>query len=109
MINLMKTQMNHKQRYYSIGDVCKQFGIKTHTLRYWEKKASMTSLIQPVKRSYARRYYTELCVSNIGKLCHLINVVGYSIDQAVKELADGLNETHNYKVIVDQIRQIVAD
>lgn len=105
----MKTQMKLKQRYYSIGDVCKRFGIKTHTLRYWEKKAAMTPLIQPVKRSHARRYYTELCLSNIGKMHKLINEMGYSINDAVKELADGLNESHNYKVIVDQIRQIVTD
>lgn len=93
-------------KYFSIGEVCKMLELKPYTLRYWEKK---TSLVQPVRRSFDRRYYTKTCVENVSQLKVLICEMGYSIDDAVQILEDRSVTGHKYKVVIDKIQEILAE
>ena len=52
------------KRYFSIGEVSKITKIKTHILRYWEKEFE---ILEPVKRTGNRRYYSQNDILTILK------------------------------------------
>ena len=44
------------KRYFTIGEVSKIYGIKSHVLRYWEQEFKQ---LEPIKRRGNRRYYQQ--------------------------------------------------
>ncbi|HJN38230.1 MAG TPA: MerR family transcriptional regulator [Gammaproteobacteria bacterium] len=73
----------NKGRYLTIGKVCKQYNLKTYTLRYWEVE------VDALKPLYVegRRFYDEKQVKIIEKLKFLIIEKGLTVKaagQAVK-------------------------
>ena len=56
------------KRYFTIGEVSKIYGIKSHVLRYWEQEFKQ---LEPIKRRGNRRYYQQkdlMLVSQINEL-----------------------------------------
>ena len=71
------------KRYFTIGEVSKITGIKTHILRYWEKEFEV---LEPTKRKGNRRYYTQNDILTILKINNLISSHGFTIEGAKQKL-----------------------
>ena len=72
--------------YYSITEVSKIVGVKSHVLRYWEKEFKQ---LCPKKTAGGRRIYTSKDIDKILLIKKLLYEEKYSIDGAKKKL----NET----------------
>lgn len=70
----------------TIGEVARRTGIATHVLRYWEARGMK---LRPVKRAGGRRLYRPEDVAMIERLQHLTQTEGYTLDGAMRALADG--------------------
>lgn len=90
-----------EKRYFTIGEVAKLCGIKTHVLRYWEKEFDQLS---PVKRNGNRRYYQRQDVLLVRQLCSLLYQQGYTIAGARQWLvgADAKSDDTKYKQLIRQ-------
>ncbi len=71
----------------TIGEVAAALGIRQHVLRYWEQQFPM---LQPLKRSGARRYYRRADVELVSAIDRLINREGYPLKGARQALEKGL-------------------
>ena len=75
------------QALRTIGEVAKAFGIRQHVLRYWEQQFPM---LQPLKRSGARRYYRPEDVALVETIDRLVNREGYTLKGARQAIAGGM-------------------
>ena len=65
--------------YYSIGEVAKEFNVKTSLIRYWEQEFP---IIKPKKNKKGNRYFTPEDVKNLQIIYHLVKEKGYTLDGA---------------------------
>ncbi len=77
----MKSELPDKS-FYSIGEVANYLGVKTSTIRYWEKEFSQLS---PRKFSGERKY-TKEDITIIEQIYYLLKVKKLSIKGAKEEL-----------------------
>jgi DNA-binding transcriptional MerR regulator len=70
----------------TIGEVAKALGLRQHVLRYWEQQFPM---LQPLKRSGARRYYRPEDVALVQTIDRLVNQEGYTLKGARQAIAGG--------------------
>jgi DNA-binding transcriptional MerR regulator len=86
----------------SIGEVQRLLGVKTHTLRFWEKEIP---LIQPRKDAFGRRLYSGRDIRILLRLKHLLYVRHFSIHDARLKLESELSDDRqNLRAEVDGIR-----
>lgn len=71
------------KRYFTIGEVSRLCGVKTHVLRYWEQEFTQ---LRPVKRRGNRRYYQREDVLLIRHIRALLYEQGYTIGGARQQL-----------------------
>ncbi len=81
--------MNENKNYFTINEVEKLTGIKSYTLRYWEKKTG--SIIRPIRLSSLHRRYTRKDIENILKIKELLEK-GYSFKGIKKFFSKRQNE-----------------
>ena len=98
---------SNRGRYLTIGKVCKQYNIKTYTLRYWEVE------VDALKPLYVdgRRFYDEKQVNIIEKLKYLIIDKGLTVKaagQAVKNNNFKLNSTISTGKIKDELNDVLS-
>lgn len=86
---------------YSIGNVEKITGIKSHILRYWEKEIP---LFQPQKNNFGRREYSIRDIRIIMRLKHLLYVRRFTIQGAREQLTEELAGHQDIKAFIDEIR-----
>lgn len=91
---------------YSIGDVEKLTGIKTHILRYWEKEIP---LLQPQKNVFGRREYSGRDLRIVIRLKHLLYVRRFTIQGAREQLMKELSEHQDLRSFIDEIRSDLID
>ena len=85
--------------YKSIGEVArilelddeKKGRLKTHTIRFWEKKFKQ---IKPKLFNNKRRYYDQNCINILKKIKYLLKVEGMTIE-GVKKI---LNKNQSLKL-----------
>jgi DNA-binding transcriptional MerR regulator len=65
--------------FITIGEVASKVGAAPSAIRFWEKHFP---IIQPVKRSGGRRYYSEIDVAHIAKIRNLLHNEGFTIKTA---------------------------
>ena len=58
------------KRYFTIGEVSKIYGIKSHVLRYWEQEFKQ---LDPIKRRGNRRYYQQKDLMLVSQINELLN------------------------------------
>jgi DNA-binding transcriptional MerR regulator len=75
------------QALRTIGEVAKALGVRQHVLRYWEQQFPM---LQPLKRSGARRYYRPEDVALVQTIDRLVNREGYTLKGARQAIAGGM-------------------
>ncbi len=74
------------KRYYSIGEVASLLGISATKIRYWDKEFAH---LKPSKNSRGDRRFTKDNIQQLRQIDQLLNVRGFTIDGARKEIAAG--------------------
>jgi len=75
-------------RKYTIGQIARLLGVKTHVLRYWEQEIP---LVAPRKDVSGRRVYTEREAELLLRLKHLLYNDRYTIEGARERIWLDLN------------------
>ncbi len=75
-------------RHFSIGQIARLLGVKTHVLRYWEAEIP---LVAPRKDLAGRRVYTEREVALLLRLKQLLYKDRYTIQGARERIWLDLN------------------
>ena len=87
------------KRYFTIGEVSRLCGVKSHVLRYWEQEFPQ---LKPIKRRGNRRYYMRQDVLMIRQIRSLLYEQGYTIPGARARLS-GEGERRD----ASQLRQLL--
>ena len=66
--------------FYTISKTAEIVGVKSHVLRFWEKKFSS---MKPKKSSSGRRYYSSEDIETLLMIKKLLYVEGFTIKGAV--------------------------
>ncbi len=91
---------------YSIGDVEKLTGIKSHILRYWEKEIP---LLRPKKNNFGRRIFSSRDLRVVMRLKHLLYVRRFTIQGAREQLIHEMSEHQDIRACIDEIRSDLID
>lgn len=100
------------KRYFTIGEVSKLCGVKSHVLRYWEQEFPN---LKPMKRRGNRRYYQRQDVLLIRQIRSLLYDNGYTISGARLKLSgvaaeDDQAQSHMLvKQLIAELEEILAD
>ena len=87
---------------YHIGVVERLLGVKSHTLRYWEREFP---LLQPRKDEFGRRVYSGRDVSMLLRLKHLLYVRHFTIEGAREQLMlERSGGPQDLRALVDSVR-----
>jgi DNA-binding transcriptional MerR regulator len=87
---------------YQIGEVERLLGVKSHTLRYWEKEFP---LLQPRKDAFGRRLYSGRDVTMLLRLKHLLYRRHFTIEGAREQLMIELSgRDQDIRGAVDSVR-----
>ena len=81
--------MSPAKKYYKIGEVVERMGVESHVLRTWE--ADFPKL-KPRKNSSGHRVYSADDLELIEKIKHLIQVEGFTIAGAARQIQLGDRE-----------------
>ena len=71
------------KEYYSISEVCKITGLKSHVLRYWE---SQFKILSPTKNRAGNRAYRKNDIQMVQLIKHLLYTEKYTIEGAKRKL-----------------------
>jgi len=71
--------MYEENNYYTISKASNLIGVKSHVLRFWEKKFK---LAKPNKIINGRRYYSSLDIKNLLFIKNLLYNKGFTIKGA---------------------------
>ena len=71
---------SNQNSFYTISKTADIIGVKSHVLRFWEKKFSS---INPKKSSSGRRYYSQEDIETLLMIKKLLYVEGFTIKGAV--------------------------
>ena len=71
---------SNQNSFYTISKTAEIIGVKSHVLRFWEKKFSS---INPKKSSSGRRYYSQEDIETLLMIKKLLYVEGFTIKGAV--------------------------
>ncbi|MBN2288355.1 MAG: MerR family transcriptional regulator [Candidatus Glassbacteria bacterium] len=71
------------KEYYSISEVCRITGLKSHVLRYWE---SQFKILSPSKNRAGNRAYRKNDIQIVQLIKHLLYTEKYTIEGAQRKL-----------------------
>lgn len=86
MSNSQEAKKLPDKLYFKIGEVSEYTGLKTHTVRYWEKEFEQ---IKPIRRRNQRMYDRET-IFKILRIKNMLYNENYTIEGARKKLKQGL-------------------
>ena len=76
----MSDLKSNQNSFYTISKTAEIISVKSHVLRFWEKKFSS---INPKKSSSGRRYYSQEDIETLLMIKKLLYVEGFTIKGAV--------------------------
>lgn len=91
---------------FSIGEVEKLTGIKSHILRYWEE---VVPSLTPQKDCGGRRTYTNRDVQLILRLKYLIQTKKYTIEGARNQLISDIDMDEQTSNIMQTLNELRAE
>jgi DNA-binding transcriptional MerR regulator len=94
--------MQDDDSYLTISKTAEMIGVRSHVLRFWEKKFF---LIKPKKGVSGRRFYSSSDIKFLFLIKKLLYVDGFTIKGAI----NFINEQDNKKVITDDSISNVID
>lgn len=77
--------MNSGKKYYYIGEVADEVGLKEHVLRFWEKEFEF---LRPVTNNANHRKYTRKDINLIKKIKYLVYDEKYTIPGARQKILE---------------------
>ena len=85
------------KRYFTIGEVSKLCGVKSHVLRYWEQEFPE---LQSIDRRSRRRYYQKKEVLLVLRIKELLREDGFTINGARLKLNDSVTKIKNQDAVL---------
>ena len=98
--------MKNPDALRTIGEVSKLIKVPVYVLRFWEKKFKV---ISPIKKNGGVRYYSLDQISIIKRIKKLLYEKKYSIDGAIKVLAQKNNYEIEKKNIVQELECLIDE
>ncbi len=89
--------------YYSIGEVSRNTGVSTSSIRYWENKFDELS---PHKNTKGTRFFNKNDIETVKLINHLVKERGMTITGAQQKLKDNKEETIYIWKIVEKLQNI---
>ena len=89
--------MYEENNYYTISKASNLIGVKSHVLRFWEKKFK---LAKPNKIINGRRYYSSLDIKNLSFIKKLLYDEGFTI----KGATNFINKNKNDNVEIKELK-----
>ena len=86
--------MYEENNYYTISKASNLIGVKSHVLRFWEKKFK---LAKPNKVINGRRYYSSLDIKNLSFIKKLLYDEGFTIKGATNFINKNKNDNVEIK------------
>ena len=86
--------MYEENNYYTISKASNLIGVKSHVLRFWEKKFK---LAKPNKIINGRRYYSSLDIKNLSIIKKLLYDEGFTIKGATNFINKNKNDNVEIK------------
>ena len=86
--------MNEEINYHTISKASDLIGVKSHVLRFWEKKFK---LAKPNKIINGRRYYSSLDIKNLSFIKKLLYDEGFTIKGATNFINKNKNDNVEIK------------
>ena len=86
--------MYEENNYYTISKASDLIGVKSHVLRFWEKKIK---LAKPKKIINGRRYYSSLDIKNLLFIKKLLYDEGFTIKGATNFIVKNKNNSDDIK------------
>lgn len=96
--------MYEENNYYTISKASNLIGVKSHVLRFWEKKFK---LAKPNKIINGRRYYSSLDIKNLLFIKKLLYDEGFTIKGATNFI--NKNKNHNVEIKELQINKKILE
>ena len=96
--------MYEENNYYTISKASNLIGVKSHVLRFWEKKFK---LAKPNKIINGRRYYSSLDIKNLSFIKKLLYDEGFTIKGATNFI--NKNKNNNVEIKVLQINKKILE
>jgi DNA-binding transcriptional MerR regulator len=98
--------MEFTKRYYGISEAASMFGLKTSTLRFWEKEFLD---LQPKKAESGARKYSVKDMEKLSQIHHLVKERGFTLDGARQKLRNGTEEVVNYDDVVRRLHKVKSE
>jgi len=89
--------MYEENNYYTISKASNLIGVKSHVLRFWQKKFK---LAKPNKIINGRRYYSSLDIKNLSFIKKLLYDEGFTI----KGATNFINKNKNNNVEIKELQ-----
>lgn len=86
--------MYEENNYYTISKASNLIGVKSHVLRFWQKKIK---LAKPNKIINGRRYYSSLDIKNLSFIKKLLYDEGFTIKGATNFINKNKNDNVEIK------------
>ena len=86
--------MYEENNYYTISKASNLIGVKSHVLRFWQKKFK---LAKPNKIINGRRYYSSLDIKNLSFIKKLLYDEGFTIKGAINFINKNKNDNVEIK------------
>lgn len=101
----------NKNIYNTISKTAEIIGVRSHVLRFWEKKFK---IINPKKGSSGRRFYSNSDIKNLLVIKKLLYTDGFTIKGAINYFDEKNKNKQNSKNLTDlnelvEIQELLKD
>lgn len=101
--------MHLEDNFYTISKASEIIGVKTHVLRFWEKKIK---LAKPNKHFNGRRYYSSLDIKNLQLIKKLLYGEGFTIKGAINFINNENNKNNKseiFNIKISAIKNFISE
>ena len=98
--------MHLEDNFYTISKASEIIGVKTHVLRFWEKKIK---LAKPNKYFNGRRYYSSLDIKNLQLIKKLLYDEGFTIKGAINFINNKNNKSEIINIKISAIKNFISE
>jgi len=98
-----------EDNFYTISKASEIIGVKTHVLRFWEKKIK---LAKPNKLFNGRRYYSSVDIKNLQLIKKLLYDQGFTIKGAINFINNEnvkSNKSENTREKISYISNLISE
>ena len=98
--------MHLEDNFFTISKASEIIGVKTHVLRFWEKKIK---LAKPNKHFNGRRYYSSLDIKNLQLIKKLLYDEGCTIKGAINFINNKNNKSEIINIKILAIKNFISE